>query len=197
MNTRILSFGTIQVALLFLVVFMASFSSCKKDDKKTIIQLNHDSANLDAPNFPGNTYAGAARFPASTITEYSGGSLIEVEYFIKEVPNSTKLIVYSGSTSGAPGSIVYSSTLTGSVQADSWNTHTLTEPLLLDGSDLWLSIEFTHSDSRQVLGCDQGPALSDGDHFFDSATGFWQKLSVFNSSISINWNIRGKVQIEE
>lgn len=196
MNIRSLNFGTIQVALLFFVVLMASFSSCKKDEK-TVIQLNHDSENVDSPNLPGNTYEAAARFSTTMMEDYSGESLIEVEYYIQDVPNSTKLIVYKGSTSGAPGSVVYTSTLTGSVKADSWNKHTLSEPLVLDGSDLWLSIEFTHSDSRQVMGCDQGPAVSDGDYFYDSATGLWQKFSVQFPAISINWNIRGKVQIQE
>jgi len=197
MNFRLLNFGSFQLVFLFVVVFMTSFSSCKKDDEKSVIQLNHDSANLDAPNFPANTYEGAARFPAATMDEYSGGQLTEVEFYIKEVPNSTKLKVYTGSSSSAPVNEVYSATLTGSVEADSWNTHTLSTPLVLDGSDLWLAVEFTHNDSRAVLGCDAGPAVTDGDHFFDAATGYWQKLSVFNSSISINWNIRGKVEVLE
>lgn len=196
MNFKLLSFNTIQVALLFFVVLMASFSSCKKDKKRTF-QLNHDTANLTAPNFPASTYEGAARFPAATMEEYSGGSLIEVEYYIKDVPNSTKLKVYTGTSSSAPVNEVYTATLTGSVEAESWNKHTLTTPLVLDGSDLWLSIEFTHSDARQVLGCDTGPAATDGDHFYDPASGFWQKLSFFNTSIDINWNIRGKVEVVE
>jgi len=196
MNIRLLNFGTFQVALLFVVVLMASFSSCKKD-KKTVFQLNHDSANLDAPNFPANTYEGAARFPASTVAEYSGGNLVEVEYYIKDVPNSTKLNIYTGTSSGEPQTLAYTATLTGSVNAESWNTHTLLQPLLMEGTDLWIAIEFSHTDSKQVLGCDTGPATSDGDHFYDPVTGVWQKLSVLNPSVNINWNIRGKVEIEE
>lgn len=197
MNFKLLNFNSIQVILLFFVVLMASFSSCKKDPNKKTYQLNYDSGNLTAPNFPANTYEGAARFPASRMAEYSGGNLVEVEYYIKDVPNSTRLKVYTGTSSSAPVTEVYSATLTGSVNAEDWNTHTLTDPLLLDGSDLWLSIEFTHSDTRQVLGCDTGPAATDGDHFYDPATGYWQKLNQFNSGIDINWNIRGKVEVDE
>jgi len=196
MNAKLFSLNSIQIALLFIVVLMASFSSCKKDeDDKRIVQLNHDGANVTAPNFPANTYEGAARFPASTMVEYAGGELTEVEFYILDVPNATKLKIYTGSSSTSPANEVYTATLTGSIDGGGWNTHVLTDPLTIDGEDLWLSIEFTHSDTKQVLGCDIGPANSNGDHFYDPAVGYWQKLSL-SSAVNINWNIRGKVEID-
>jgi len=69
--------------------------------------------------------------------------------------------------------------------------------LILSGNDLWISIEAAHIQTIRSVGCDTGPAVSNGDWIYASAVGEWQTFRDYTTNtgnpVNINWNIRGIV----
>jgi hypothetical protein len=155
--------------------------------------LNYDGKNRDAPALPGNTYEGAARFPASRLIPNLGDTLEEVHFYIRDLPESCEVRIYSGEIAGAPDSLLYSADVSSQISAGSWNIHKLASPVPIEGPELWLAIRFSHTDEKRTLGCDPGPAVTNGDWLYDAGDGFWIPLSD-RSQIDINWNIRGLVK---
>ena len=118
-----------------------------------------------------------------------------VEYYIKEVPTSARIKVYNGGII-TPSSVIYEQDITSELQTESWITHTIADPIILDGSDLWIAVSFSHTGESRVMGCDGGPADPDGDWMFDTLDGEWDALlNRTGGAVSINWNIRGKVRL--
>ncbi len=192
-----LKLPTLSITLFVLFFGLTTMMSCKKDKNDKTVELRYDTANIDAPLLPGASYEGAVRFPVTLVDQNAGALLTKVDFYIKNVPNSTEVKIYRGSVSGtAPDELVYSSVVTGNVSANSWNTHTLGTPLAVNGDDLWVSIAFSHAGDLQALGCDAGPAVANGDLILDPAQGFWRGLSSY-TPVSINWNIRATVETAE
>lgn len=171
------------------------FTSCK-DDQDGIIELRYDENNFSAPELPSATYEAGTMFPASFSGNDAGNELIAVEYFIQALPTSASLKIYTGGTD-APDSLIYSAAILSEIDNNSWNTHNLPTAIELTGSDnIWINIEFTQNGLQRTLGCDPGPASTNGDWLYDSNDGLWIPL-VDRSTIDINWNIRGQVQLPE
>jgi len=97
-------------------------------------------------------------------------------------------------TSTIPGAILNTQLIT-NASPNSWNTITLNEPFLLDGSSVWVGIEVTHDQQQQSVGCDAGPADSNGDWLYDEETMTWETFSNRTSGAeSVNWNIKAIVE---
>jgi len=166
------------------------FSSCGSDDP---FELSYDDANNDAPLLQAGTYLGAARFPASSFADNVGETLESIEYYLKDVPTSGEVVVFTGGTSTAPGSEIYAASVTLSSNGNAWNTHTLSQAITLGTEDLWLGFRFTQDGDAQVLGCDLGPANENGDKF-QNISGDWETLRSFSAgTVDINWNIKGNI----
>ncbi len=168
---------------------------CQDDDDSTV--LRYDGNNSSAPLLEPDVYQAAVRFPANLTNPYEGLKLTQVEFYILDEPGSCEIIIYDEGNSSSPGAALYSS---GDISVDnsSWNTHTLPTPLTLTGNDLWISIEFAHGGTSRTVGCDTGPARTNGDWIFSTITGEWQTLRDFTvanagaaAEVSINWNVRG------
>ncbi|MEO0899381.1 MAG: hypothetical protein AAFY71_23420 [Bacteroidota bacterium] len=148
--------------------------------------LSYDGPNENAPEFDPGTYEGAVRFPSNIISAFEGQRLEKVQYYMAAKPSSVTIKVYLKSDDNIPDSLVYSAAVTSEVTANSWNEHTLSNPLTLDRNDLWVSVKFSHVDTLRSLGCDEGPAASNGDWVL--LGGGWTTLR--NAGPNINWNIR-------
>jgi len=187
MNSRLLSLLMISLCSLLM------FSSCKDDDGE--ILLNHDGSNFNAPELPANTYESAALFPSSFTGNDADNELYAIQYYIRSTPSSAELRVYRGGSS-EPDSLIYSANVLTQIINESWNSHTIPEPIILDGENIWITFRYTQLSVQRTLGCDEGPATANGDWLFDSADGFWTPLSTrTNSTININWNLRGLVRV--
>ncbi|MFK7810002.1 MAG: hypothetical protein AB8F74_19510 [Saprospiraceae bacterium] len=178
--------------LLLALTIVCLASSCGDDDSGESLRLDGD--NVSAPLLDPDTYQAAVRFSSTLTTPYSGFKLTEVDYYILDAPGSCKIIIYDEAATGTgPGDILFTSPdLTGRINGADWNTYTLPTPIELSGDDLWIAVEVDHPSSLRTVGCDAGPAQSNGDWVLASTVGQWQTLRDFTSdAVSINWNIRG------
>lgn len=170
-------------------------SACKKDET-TPATLHYDGDNIDAPSMPANTYEAAAKFSETMLSPYKDNQITKVEYYLKNLPDSARVVIYEGTELSTTGSIVYSADVTSSMTANSWNTHTLTTPLTVGSNrDLWVAIRFKHATSKSVIGCDAGPRNANGDWLYDSSDKKWETFLLRTAnSVNVNWNIRITVE---
>jgi len=182
--------------LLLLTMTIAFLAiGCQDDDESTV--LRYDGDNSSAPLLDPDVYEAAVRFPTSLTNPYAGLKLTQVEFYILNEPGSCEIKIYGEGNSSSPGTALYESGLI-SVDNGEWNTHTLSSSIDITGDDLWISVEFSHAGTSRTVGCDQGPAATNGDWIFSSITGEWLTLRQFtinnagpDAEVSINWNIRG------
>ena len=190
--------------LLVLILVVAPSCSSGGDDGGDVVdpgsagtvELHYDAANDSAPNLAAATYEAAARFPTSVIAAISNGKLVRVRFYVRSLPTSSKVKIYGAGTTTSPGAVLYSADVTADLSANSWNSHTLPSPIAIPNGDLWIAVEFTNPGTQATIGCDPGPAVSDGDWLYASTDGNWTPLSG-RVAISINWNIRGVVELPE
>ena len=181
------------------LVLVFTAMACGDDDATPdgFIEFRHDDVNVDAPIFDAGFYESAARFTNTYPGNDDGSELTEIEYYIKNVPASASIKVYAGGII-TPEELVYEADITNELSTDVWITHTLTSPLVLDGRDLWIAIRYNQTTEQRVIGCDGGPADSNGDWFYDDNTGQWDALvNLTGGGVNINWNIRGLVKTAE
>jgi len=171
--------------LTFATVVLVLFSACNKDNFD--FTLNYDGDNETAPILPAGDYISGALFPAGFNGNDAGNQLVEIEYFIRQLPRTAELRVYSGGNN-QPDSLVYSHPVIAEISQESWNSHVLETPLILDGDNLWVALSYEQTGDARTLGCDNGPVEENGDWHYDSYDGLWLPID-----IDINWNIRAKV----
>lgn len=189
-----------RVAFFCLMVSVLSIGCQPDDTQDGTITLNHDGANANAPDLPGQRiFESATRFPGTQMANYVGDELIEIEFFIRDIPATCELFVYTSNGGNIPTTEVYSSgNIANSINSGTFNTHVLSEPLVLDAEDLWLGVRYTQNGSQRTLGCDDGPAVVNGDWLYDSTDGNWTPLvQRTGGGININWNIRGVIELKE
>ncbi|MGB0930901.1 MAG: hypothetical protein ACPGVB_09005 [Chitinophagales bacterium] len=180
--------------IFFLLLCLLSFAACKDEGTSIDADLHYDGENESAPFLDAGTWEAAARFPMSIMTEFQGRNLEEVEFFILERPDACAIHIYGEGNSDEAGTLLYSEDVSGSVNANSWNRHTLSAPLAINGDDLWISVVVTHNSPIASVGCDEGPAELDGDWTYSHDDGEWRSLNFrSNQQVNINWNIRGYV----
>ncbi len=174
--------------LLFFMMAAMLFASCGDDDLPNILQ--YDGENVTGPLLDAGTHEAAVRFPASLLADYDGREMTSVQWFMGGQPDVCKLVIYGQGTSSSPGAKIVDVDVTNGIATPSWNEYTLSDPIVLGGEDIWISIELLHSQTQQSIGCDAGPNRSNGDWLFSSSDSQWLPYTN-RTSESINWNIRG------
>ncbi len=181
-----------RLSLLLLVCTLIFATSCKDDDDtnpdETI--LSYDGDNFSGPLLPAGTNEAAILFPASTMAQHVGKRLTQVEYYMGAQPAGASVIVSGPGTNSTPGSIIYDADVTNSIRFPEWNTHTLANPIEIDGTDLWISVGLLHNNQQQSIGCDSGPNNANGDWLYQEVDNTWETY-IDRTDESINWNIRG------
>jgi len=180
---------------LFALVF--TFTACEEDPEVPQITdgiLRYDGPNNTAPVFNAGVYEAAARFTPALTEQFEGKKLEEVSFYLVELPVYAEVRVYGRGRNDEPGDMLYSADVTNNMAANSWNDHTLTESVELDGRDLWISVYLEHTRTTQSIGCDSGPAINNaGDWLYEENDQDWATFTQ-RSGASINWNIRGAVE---
>jgi len=180
-----------RISLLFKFLFLLIFVHACSDDNLPagLIELRYDAANFTAPSLPQGLYESAVMFPENFTGNDSGNKLAAVEYFIDETPETAALNIYIGGEL-EPDSLIYTSGILSEINAGQFNTHDLNSTIELSGSDnIWVTIQYNQGNFKRTIGCDEGPAKTNGDWLFDAADGIFLPLSE-RSSTDINWNIR-------
>ena len=179
--------------LLSIFVLFSFFLIACGDDTEAKTYLNHDGENNAAPLLDAGDYTAAARFPVSSLTSNTGNQIIEVEYYMVNLPNQTRVQIFEGGTATEPGTMVYDQNVTLDAQSNSWNTHVLSAPVTIGNEDLWIAVNFIQESENTTIGCDEGPAVANGD-FFNDLANQWTTLRDFSDQVvTINWNIRAVI----
>lgn len=179
-----------RIGLFFTFIFLIVLTSaCSDDDLPTgFIELRYDAANFTAPTLLPGLYESAVMFPENFAGNDNGNKLTAVDYFIDEIPQTAALNIYLGGEL-EPDSLIYSAGILGEISAGQFNTHNLASPIELNGTDnIWVGIQYNQGFNR-TIGCDEGPAKTNGEWLFDAADGLFLPLSE-RGSTNINWNIR-------
>lgn len=176
----------------FLLLACVLATSCGDDLPTFDNKLQLDGENATAPVFNAGSYENAAYYSASIMEDKVDRRLREVEFYLYNMPTSMEIIVYGEGSVTRPGDVLYSGTMTSNLRENRWNTHVLSEPLTLDGNPIWISVKFGSDIAQQIIGCDAGPRVNGGDHFFNVLEGGWTTYQAASGE-SINWNIRGEL----
>lgn len=190
-----------RAGLVLATLALAGAAGCSQSDRAVtaaprLVELHLDGDNASAPNLPPATWEAAARFAAALTAPLAGGELVEIDVFVETIPADARLKVYGAGTASAPGPLVYSADVLDALVPSSWITHVLPAPVAVTGGDLWIALEFTHAAPQRVIGCDPGPAVTDGDWLYASTDGTWIPFHQRFAS-SVNWNVRGTVRIAD
>lgn len=162
-----------------------SFSA--KGPKSTT--LNYDGDNYDAIGLVnGGTFYATARYPSEMVAVYENYQLESVDVFIGNIPTTLKLMIWDAGTTTSAGTLLHEQIF--NPAESSWNHITLTNPVDISGSDLWVGFEITHDAGLFVLGLDGGPTVQNGD-WISTDTIAWEHLADYG--MSGNWNIRANL----
>lgn len=181
--------------LKFVLLFISCMMivSCGDDPEEQF--LNYDGDNVTGPVFNPGAYVTAVRFPANIMSIYRDDMLTAVDIYIVETPTSARLTILSGDgSSNTPTGEITGQSL-GALTPNSWNTITLNQPYQIDGSEIWIGLDFNVTSSIMVTGCDAGPANANGDYLFQDSDNEWTTFRDLTITESINWNIRGILSI--
>jgi len=175
-----------------LILLVLVFTGCKDDGAD--FTLNYDGANNTAPQLPASTYESGVLFPANFDGNDEGNELFAIDVFIEERPITAQLRVYlNGRTEDR---LVYSKSILREIDSKNWLTHTLETPLVLDGTDLWVTLRYEQQENAQVLGCDSGPQEDVNSNWhYDAIDNEWIPFNERNPGADINWNIRALVSV--
>lgn len=184
-------------SLLLILGLSLAFCGCNNDDENNSngADLFYDNGPNSAPFFNAGTHQAGVKFPRSLMSNFEGETLDRVEFYLVNLPNNCVVKIYNEGTAQDPGPLLYEADVSTSVNSNSWNEHTLTQPIVLTSNELWIAIEFTHNEQENSLGCDVGPALENGDWVLEADQVGWSSYRDFTSdAVSINWNIRGFIE---
>ena len=180
----------------FLVITAVCTLSCEEETIEVPLEderlIHYDGVNVSAPQILEGLHESSIRFERRHLLPYQGRILESVQFYISHVPNDLTLRIYKNErSSNEPQSLLYEALITGS-RASSWNTYDLTEGLMIDDSELWISLRYSLAETQRVIGCDAGPAFVNGDWEYSGFEDNWSNFRTrTNNQISINWNIRG------
>lgn len=153
--------------------------------------LHYDGENAEAVGLvAGGSMFAAARFPSDMVYAFAGATLQSVDTYVNDMPNEATLIIWGPGTTTTPGQVLHVQPFDAAPLE--WNTITLDTPLALEGTDIWIGINYIHDAGMWVAGLDGGPADPNGDWVsMDGET--WEHLS--DAGLNANLNIRGLVQL--
>ena len=153
--------------------------------------LHYDGVSTDAIGTGANVdFEVAAHYTSTMVSPYTGGTITQVNIYIRDLPASAVTLKVYGSGS-IPGTPVYTQTIPlTNVLANSWNVITLTTPQVLTGTDIWVSYSF--NSNGYTPGCDAGPNDPEGQWVYYNAA--WTRLTNLAPTLTYNWNIRAIIQ---
>ncbi|MCB0522016.1 MAG: hypothetical protein H6577_04100 [Lewinellaceae bacterium] len=158
--------------------------------------LHYDCPNNSGPLLEAGVHELAIRFPASQLADYAGKNLTQVEVFFGIKPAAASIKIYDGLASATPqpGAMLSNEiNVTNAIKVQEWNTYTVSPPVPIGNTDIWISVKVNHATTQQSVGCDAGPRREGGDWLFSESDQEW-KTYLARTGEGVNWNIRGVVE---
>jgi len=117
------------------------------------------------------------KFSGNDLCDKVGAYITKMSYYLPYIVqnNSLTFRIYGPNKSSSPGEILMEFTKTDNVLG-MWNDLILPQPLLIDRSELWLSVEFFHLQDTYPIGVDDGPFKS-GVNYVKRNGGVWNEFS--------------------
>ena len=178
-------------SILFILILALVAFSCGDDENeipsdRTI--LSYDGENLTAPTLPDGLFEFAVRFPPNLTRNVEGRNIEQVSFYLYDAPAQMYLNISTDVSPSLPGQIL-NTQMINNPRPNSWNTVTLNDPFPIDGSAIWVGIEVTLNQTMQTVGCDAGPANSNGDWLYEETDQSWDTFRN-RTGESVNWNIK-------
>lgn len=184
----------------FLSLFLSLFFvfTCQSDDDESeifqnsvgsTIQLHFDGENDNSPSLAGGSYVVALKLPVEELQTFEGRSILGINVFVREVPDSASLVVYKGTARREPVELVTEKDISAELNGNQWNNLQLDEPVAIAGDDYWFALKFSHVDQLAVIGCDAGPANENGNWISGLLNESWIQFTA-----DVNWNIRAVIE---
>ncbi len=174
-------------------VHQSNNASNLPDSPNDVVVVHYDGEDVsNSVGDGGTTFIGGARFRASLLGAYAGGTLQSVQFHYAQAATGLTIMIYDAGTATDPGALLLSQPLDlGSLTVGDWNEVALTTSIPVSGNDLWVCLQVEDATAAAFpFGVDAGPADPDGDFVNDSGT--WQHLNDFG--LNFNWHIRAVVQ---
>lgn len=189
-----------KIKLIALLIAISFAFGCDDDSDADALVLSLDGDNLSSPFFDANaTHEASVRFPSNLTSIHIDKSVTSVRVYINTVPNSLSINIYGAGSSTSPGSLLHTQSINTSAlrSNNSWYTFPLDEAIAITGDDLWVGASVQYDQRAGIIGCDPGPAVSGGD-WYKLGTGSYQTFrNSTGGNVSINWNIRANMEINE
>ena len=125
-----------------------------------------------------------AKFSADDLCNVMGTHITKMAYFVGEYLNSITFRIYGALAENKPGELLMEMTKN-NLNVGMWNEITLNEPLLIDRSEYWLTVEFFHEVEAHPIFVDT-EALVAGGNWIRFNGGAWSNWSDYG-----NFTIRG------
>lgn len=113
----------------------------------------------------GGTYDLAVGFPSEQLQQHIGQYLREIHVVMPDEITDVKVRVYGMnrySSTPAPGDVIYEQPFTPTFAQTGWTSVLLDNPILIDGSDLWIGVWVNQPDSVYPIYMDSLPANPNG-----------------------------------
>lgn len=156
--------------------------------KNTIIRYDNGTNNNGIGLTNGGTFYVSAYFPASTMGQYAGMKLNQVEVYIYQVPTTLQIRIYGQGTPTQPGPLLHQQAVSPIQQG--WNLVTLSNQVDITGQDLWIGYAVTHTQGNYPAGVDAGPAVAGFGDMISLDNTSWVSMSI-QYNLNYNWNIAG------
>ncbi len=167
-------------------LFGAQTANPANYSEATVLRYDN-STNVNAIGMTGGgAFTAAVRFPASTMGQYAGMALSQVDIFIYHVPVSAVLKVWGAGADLSPGALLYQKQL--APEPLSWMEIDIPLQIGITGEDIWVGIEVSHAAGLGPVGVGPGPAVVGfGDLISVDGIAF---VSLLNATgLNFNWNI--------
>jgi hypothetical protein len=130
----------------------------------------------------------AHRYEASDLTEYIGGTLVQMK-FVPMFPATYTVKIWTGGSATAPGSLLHSQVVE-SPTIENWTTVYLSNPIPITNNQLWIGYN-VNTTGGYPAGCDNGPQVEGKGNMMNMSG--WTTLSQVNEALTYNWLIQGMI----
>lgn len=132
----------------------------------------------------------AAKYTGDFYGDYMGTYVTSVSFYAYAAPvnNTMTVRVYGQGSFAEPGELLAEET-TNNVILSYWNEITLSEPVLLDGQDIWVAVEFTQPEGGYLMSYDDGLCVTNS-NWSRTNGGAWGETQIVGGNQIGCWMIK-------
>ena len=143
-----------------------------------LAQCNVNSPSENGLGYPSDVLVElGVKFSGQALCDKVGTKITKMSYYLPADVRDDKLTfrIYGAYSDKKPGELLVEFVKTGGLTIGWWNEITLPEPLLIDQTELWISVEFFQENGMFPIGVDNGP-LKPGCNFTRRNGGAWSEF---------------------